>query len=177
MTNHVGLREWKKKRARLLPCPFEQNDQLLFLVFVRYGLDAAIVCGLRLCLFHRLLGLGGFLGARLGTLLFLFVENLFASQQLEKCLIRTVTFIPVSANDARVAAFPIAESPEARRPGPDVDNGSNLTAAVAATSAISPAVRTGAASRAPTITAAPAPAPPKAAATTTPRRRRSGARR
>ena len=63
--------------------------------------------GLRLRVFHGLLGFGSLLGTGLSALFFLLVENFLASQQFEESLVRAVTLIPASANDARIPALAI----------------------------------------------------------------------
>ena len=68
------------------------------------------MCRLRFGLFHGLLGFGNFLGASLGTLLALFVENFLAPKQFEESLVRAVTLIPVSADNACITALAIAEA-------------------------------------------------------------------
>src|SRR6202041_487927 len=87
--------------------------QLFFLLFVVLVLDrlhAALVLRLRFGFFHGFLGFGDFLGAGFGALFFLFVEDLLAAEEFEESLVGSVAFVPVSADDARVAAVAIAET-------------------------------------------------------------------
>src|SRR5258706_1412030 len=100
-----------KKKGTAFAVPFETKSGLLFLIFFFLDrLDAAIVLGLRFGLFHRLLGLGDFLGADFGALFAFFVQHFFAAQQLEESLIGAVALVPSRADDARVASIAIAEA-------------------------------------------------------------------
>src|ERR1700722_11912841 len=99
----------KMKRRGQGRAPRKQRE-LLFLVFVLDRLNAAIVLCLRLGVFHGLLGFGGLLGASFGALFFLFVENLFATQQFEESFVGAIALIPVGADDARIPALAIAET-------------------------------------------------------------------
>src|SRR5258706_7543671 len=100
-----------KKKGTAFAVPFETKSGLLFLVFFFLDrLDAAIVLGLRFGLFHRLLGLGDFLGADFGALLAFFVQHFFAAQQFEESFVGAIALIPSGANDARVAPIAVAEA-------------------------------------------------------------------
>src|SRR3981081_833505 len=84
--------------------------KLLFLVFFLDRFDTAIVLGLCLGFVHSLLGFRGTLGAGFSSLLALFVEHLFAAQQLDEGLISAVAFVPASANDAKISAVAVPEA-------------------------------------------------------------------
>src|SRR5271165_6714062 len=66
---------------------FMKFERLLLAIFFLDRLDATIVRCLGFGLFHGFLGFGGTLGAGFGALLALFVENLLAAEQFEKCLV------------------------------------------------------------------------------------------
>src|ERR1700678_442808 len=85
---------------------------LFFLVFFLAfgGCGFALGLGLRFGFFHGLLSFGGFLGANFCAFFFLFVENLLAAKQFEESLVGSVAFVPVSADDSRVAAVAVAET-------------------------------------------------------------------
>src|SRR5579864_4108400 len=105
----------EKKKARQNAVPFTNlcEPSLLFLFVLVAGLGGCGgAFGLSLCLglFHRLLGLGGFLGASFGALFLLLVENLLAAEQFQKSLVGSVALVPPGADDARVAAVAVAET-------------------------------------------------------------------
>ena len=61
-------------------------------------------------IFHRLAVFLGPFGADFGTLLALFIDHLLTAQQFDECLLGAVALPPRGANDARIAAFAIAEA-------------------------------------------------------------------
>src|SRR5438552_3692079 len=64
----------------------------LFLLFAAFGNFAC--SRLRLCFFHRFLGVGGTLGTGLGTLLPLFFLQFLAAQQFDERLLSAVALLP-----------------------------------------------------------------------------------
>src|SRR5689334_10698006 len=88
----------------------ENNAKLLFLLFFGLGSGFALSLGLCLGLFHGFLGFGDLLGSRFGALFFFLVENLLAAEEFKEGLVGAVALVPVRADDARVAAFSVAEA-------------------------------------------------------------------
>src|SRR5208282_4298218 len=88
---------------------FQCEELFLLLGFLFDRFHAAVMLRLRFGVFHGLLGFGGLLGAGLGALLALLVENFFAAEQFEERLVGAVAFVPVGTDDARVSAFAIAK--------------------------------------------------------------------
>src|SRR5438132_11615418 len=78
----------------------------LFLLFAAFGNFAC--SRLRLCFFHRFLGVGGTLGTGLGTLLPLFFLQFLAAQQCDERLLTAVALLPSCTDNPHEASLAVA---------------------------------------------------------------------
>ena len=80
----------------------------LFLLFAAFGNFAC--SRLRLCFFHRFLGVGGTLGTGLGTLLAFFFLQFLAAQQFDERFLSVVAILPSCTDNSQVASLAVAKT-------------------------------------------------------------------
>src|SRR2546423_629173 len=102
-----------KKVGQECPTHTDIAESLFFVFFFfRFGFVRSRSFALLslFLLFHGFARFFSFLGTGFGALLSLFVEKLFAAQQLDEGFVSAIAFLPIGANNAGVAAVAIAKA-------------------------------------------------------------------